>query len=106
MKRRRAGHLRATADLMAALDHVAFAGCIKPKAFSRATVGCSRDAAGSAAAACDLAGIIHRTICEEPYDIGTDHNGRDQKRNFGLPIHGLLVACAALRFEQVYANPV
>ena len=86
---------------MAALDHVAFAGCIKPKAFSRATVGSSRDAAGSAAAESDLAGIVHRAICEEPSDIGTDHDGCNQKRNFGLPIHGLLVACAALRFEQV-----
>jgi hypothetical protein len=84
--------LREVADLIAVLNHVAFAGCIKPKAFSRAAIRGSRDAAGSAAAESDLAGIIHGTIGKEPSDIGTDHNGCDQKRNFGLPIHEPLVA--------------
>jgi hypothetical protein len=84
--------LREIADLMAVLDRVAFAGRIKPKAFSRAAIRGSRDAAGSAAAESDLASIIHRTIGKEPCHIGTDHNGCDQKRNFGLPIHGPLVA--------------
>jgi hypothetical protein len=51
--------LREIADLLAVLDHVAFAGRIKPKAFSRVTIGSSSDAAGSAAAENDLAGIVH-----------------------------------------------
>jgi hypothetical protein len=85
---------------MAGLDRVVLARHIKPKAFSGAAIRGSRDAAGPAAAERDLAGIVHRTIGKEPYDIATDHNGRDQKRHFGLPIHGPLVARAALRFEQ------
>jgi hypothetical protein len=77
---------------MAVLDHVAIAGRIKPKAFSRAAIRGSRDAARPAAAESDLAGIVHRAIGKKPPDIGTDHSGCNQKREFGLPIHGPLVA--------------
>ena len=91
---------------MAGLDRVVLARHITPKAFSGATIRGSRDAAGSAAAERDLTGIVHRTIGKEPNDIATDHNGRDQKRHSGLPIHGPLVARAALRFEQARGKSV
>jgi hypothetical protein len=81
--------LREIADLLAVLDHVA--STITPEAFSRAAVRV-HDTAGSGAAENDLAGIIHRAIRKEPSDIRADHDGRDQERDFGLPIHGALVA--------------
>jgi hypothetical protein len=68
----------------------------------------SRDAADCAAAENDLAAIVHRAIRKEPYDIGTDHNGRDQKSNLGLPIHVVrpaiaiqITACKAIDGLQI-----